>query len=92
MGHPDFRVGGKIFATLPADESYGVVMLSPNEQKNFMEAEPTVFSPVPGGWGRKGSTRVDLEHATVKTLQPAMSIAWQKRAPSRLMKATITKR
>ncbi len=84
MDHPDFRVGGKIFATLSCAEDYGVVMLSPEEQKEFVDADPEGFSPVPGGWGRKGSTRVHLENVTVKTLRRAMELAWQKRAPKRL--------
>ena len=84
MGHPDFRVGGKIFATLSSGEDYGVVMLSPEEQKEFVDADPKGFSPVPGGWGRKGSTRVHLEGVRVTTLRRAMKLAWQRRAPKRL--------
>ncbi|MGZ4983940.1 MAG: MmcQ/YjbR family DNA-binding protein [Chthoniobacterales bacterium] len=86
MNHPDFRVNGKIFATLSADEDYGVVMLSPNEQKHFVETDPTAFSPVPGGWGRKGSTRVHLENVSTTILRAAMTAAWEKRAGARLQK------
>ena len=61
FGNADFRVGGKIFATLALEsEGYGVLLLTPEEQAGMVEDEPKIFSPVPGGWGRKGSTRVLL--------------------------------
>ena len=85
MDHPDFRVGRKIFATLARGEEYGVLMLSPEEQKELCAAEPRGFSPVPGGWGEKGSTRVHLETVRVATLEHGMKLAWQKRAPKRLV-------
>ena len=87
MGTPDFRVGGKIFATLGGGEGRGVVMLNPEQQEMLCAAEPTVFSPVPGGWGRGGSTRVDLAAADEATLASALSIAWRKRAPAKLAAA-----
>jgi hypothetical protein len=62
QGHPDFRVGGKIFCTLAYEkEGYGVLKLSPEEQAGLVEDVPEVFSPVPGGWGRGGATRVRLD-------------------------------
>lgn len=85
MNHPDFRVGGKIFATLSAAEDYGVVMLSPDEQKQFMTQAPAMFSPVKGGWGRSGSTYVHLETARDSILRQAMTAAWRRRAPKRLL-------
>src|SRR5258708_14816591 len=58
MGHADFRVGGKIFATLAYEkEGYGVLLLTPDEQAGMVTDEPRIFSPVTGGWGRQGSTR-----------------------------------
>ncbi len=81
MNHPDFRVGGKIFATLSVNEEYGVVMLSAAEQKQFVAAHPAAFSLVKGGWGRSGSTRVHLETVKVAILREAMAAAWRKRAP-----------
>ena len=54
MGHPDFRVGGKIFATLGPDEDWGMVKLKPEEQASFLRAEPDVFRPASGAWGRRG--------------------------------------
>ena len=86
MGHPDFRVGGRIFATLgyPDDHS-GVVMLSPEEQEKFVRADPAVFAPVKGAWGRRGSTHVRLEAVSSAVLRKAIAAAWRKRAPKRLV-------
>jgi len=81
MNHPDFRVGGKIFATLGGNEEFGVVMLSPDEQREFVAAEPKGFAPVKGGWGRSGSTEVHLETVRTVTLRKAMTAAWRRRAP-----------
>src|SRR3982750_3761098 len=85
MGHPDFRVAGKIFATLGyPDQQFGVVMLSPEEQAQFVGAAPTAFKPVKGAWGRRGSTHVQLDTVDAATLRSAMVAAWRKRAPKRL--------
>jgi hypothetical protein len=84
MGHPDFRVRGKIFATLWPDESWGMVKLTPEQQEQFIEAEPDVFMPVKGGWGRRGATLVHLATATRETLRPALVAAWRNVAPKRL--------
>jgi hypothetical protein len=88
MGHPDFRVRGKIFATLCApDEEWGMVKLTPEQQDAFVESEPTVFTPVKGGWGRRGATNVRLRAATVRTLRPALMTAWSNAAPRRMTMA-----
>jgi hypothetical protein len=80
MGHPDFRVGGRIFATLSlGKEGYGVLLLTPEQQAGMVADAPEVFSPVPGGWGRMGSTRVFLKAAHPEILQSALRIAWQNR-------------
>ncbi|HEX3436106.1 MAG TPA: MmcQ/YjbR family DNA-binding protein, partial [Pseudacidobacterium sp.] len=85
MGHPDFRVAGKIFATLAyPDTSYGMVALTPLDQDRFVEDAPEVFAPVPGSWGRKGATHVHLKKATKAVVKPAIEAAWQNRAPVRL--------
>ena len=63
MNHPDFRANGKIFATLNADETSGVVKLSPEEQGEFMGEYPQTFSPASGAWGRQGWTNVSLAPA-----------------------------
>jgi hypothetical protein len=86
MDHPDFRVGGKIFATLGyPDENYGMVILPPEEQARLVQTYPKVFTPAKGAWGKRGSTTVHLEAVDKTTLQRAMKIAWRKRAPKDLL-------
>jgi hypothetical protein len=78
MGHPDFRVNGKIFATLCyPDENWGMVKLTPEQQKVFVGHEPEVFMPVKGAWGRKGATNVHLRSVKVRSLRAALTAAWQ---------------
>jgi hypothetical protein len=85
MEHPDFRVrGGKIFATLSHGEKSGMVKLTPEQQEEFVGAEPEVFEPVSGGWGRGGATSVRLKSATKAILRPAMAAAWCNAAPKKL--------
>src|ERR1700744_1686334 len=72
QGHRDFRVGGKIFCTLAYEkEGYGVLKLSLEEQAGLVEDAPEVFSPVPGGWGRMGMTRVKLDVVSADVLEGA---------------------
>jgi hypothetical protein len=84
MGHADFRVRGKIFATLGPDESWGLVKLTPDQQAMFVRTEPAVFRPVPGGWGRRGATNVILAAATEPAVRQALIAAWRNTAPKRL--------
>jgi hypothetical protein len=85
MGHPDFRVGRKIFATLGwPDNSWGMVKLTPLEQRMFIDAEPKSFQPCAGAWGRHGSTSVKLSAVGKATLRRAMAAAWEFAAPPRL--------
>jgi hypothetical protein len=78
MGTVDFRVGGKIFATLGyPDASFGMVQLTPDQQALLVETTPKVFVPVAGGWGRRGSTNVRLSAADPATLKNALRIAWE---------------
>ena len=87
FGNADFRVGGRIFATLALEhEGYGVLLLSPEQQAGMVEDEPEVFSPVPGGWGRQGATRVRLAKVAPDILQGALRTAWRRRAPKRLLR------
>jgi hypothetical protein len=80
FGHADFRVGGKIFATLGLErEGFGVLLLTPEQQAGMVEDEPEVFSPVPGGWGRQGSTGVCLAKVTPGILEAALQTAWRLR-------------
>jgi len=86
MSHPDFRVGGKIFATLGyPDDDHGMVILPPEEQVRFMQSHPKVFTPAKGAWGKRGSTAVSLRAVDKTTLKRAMEIAWRKRAPKDLL-------
>jgi hypothetical protein len=88
MGHADFRVGGKIFATLGhPDPAYGMAQLKPDQQALLVETSPKIFQPVPGGWGRQGSTHVRLAAADAATLKHALTMAWTNRAP----KARLTR-
>jgi hypothetical protein len=82
MDHPDFRVGGKIFATLWPGEGRGVVSLTTDDQRLFTASHPDTFVPVPGGWGRKGATSVILDHADEAAVRRALFSAWKKRAPN----------
>jgi hypothetical protein len=83
MDHPDFRVHGKIFATIGyPDAAWGMVKLKPEQQEEFVRAEPTVFSPVKGGWGQKGATAVRLKSAKRSTLRNALAAAWSNHAPT----------
>jgi hypothetical protein len=87
MDHPDFRVAGKIFATLAyPDKTYGMVKLSPLDQDRFVRSDPKVFTPVPGYWGKNGATHVHLKQAKKSIVQPAMAAAWRNTAPKKLVK------
>lgn len=77
MGHPDFRAGGTIFATIHPDQRSGMVKLTPEQQEAFVQAYPTIFAPENGAWGRAGSTRVRLAGADHETVGEAMTLAWQ---------------
>jgi|SRR5579862_3038527 len=80
MGSPDFRVGGRIFATLAAQsEGYGNLMLTPEQQASFVGEMPDVFVPVKGGWGRMGITHVVLAKANEELLRGALHTAWELR-------------
>jgi hypothetical protein len=83
MSHPDFRItGGRIFATLGSpDETYGMVKLPPEVQSVVIAAEPEVFTPAKGGWGRGGSTLVRLAAAKADSVREAMRVAADAAAP-----------
>lgn len=85
FGNADFRVGGKIFATLSlVKQGYGVLLLTPEQQKGMVEDEPEIFSPIPNGWGKNGATRVNLAKVSPDILKGALQTAWRKRAPKKL--------
>jgi hypothetical protein len=80
MGAADFRVQGKIFATLASqDEGYGNLKLTPEQQADFVRELPDVFLPIHGGWGRMGMTHIRLAKATEDVLAGALHTAWKLR-------------
>ncbi len=79
-GVADFRVGGRIFATLAFEkQGYGVLKLTPDQQSGMVTDAPKIFSPVPGGWGRMGMTRVHLASVPKDILESALRTAWTNR-------------
>ena len=93
MNHPDFRVAGKIFATLGyPNKEWGMVRVTPVEQEMLVEAEPNVFVPAKGAWGRQGSTTVNLRAAKKTTVRKAMAAAWRLAAPTQLKEEFKTKK
>jgi len=83
-GFPSFRVAGKIFCTLREDRPRMMVKLDPEDQHNLAQAHPGVIEPVPGYWGRKGSTFVDLSGADEALATMLIAMAWAGAAPKRL--------
>ncbi len=88
QGRTDFRAGKRIFATLGyPDKDWGTLKLTPEQQSVLVEAEPDIFRPVPGGWGKQGNTNVRLASADQATLQSALTLAWTNIAPKSLLAA-----
>jgi len=80
FGAADFRVGGRIFATLAAEKhGYGNLMLTPEQQAMFVAEAPEIFLPIPGGWGRNGATHVRLAAVSEDVLLGALRTAWKLR-------------
>jgi hypothetical protein len=78
MGATDFRVGGRIFATLASQkQGYGNLMLTLEQQADFVGESPEIFLPIPGGWGRMGATHIRLAQASEDVLAGALRTAWQ---------------
>ena len=93
MGAADFRVGGRIFATLAAvRQGYGNLMLTPEQQTAFVAEQPDVFLPVAGGWGRGGSTHLRLAAANEDLLTGALRTAWKLRVEKNRQTATKPKK
>ena len=85
MGHPDFRVGGRIFATLGYPKAgWGMVKLTPDQQEFYVRAQPAAWVPANGSWGRQGATTVLLRLARNALVREALLEAWTNRAPKRL--------
>lgn len=72
MSHPDFRIGGKVFARLSADGDFGVLKLTPDQQQSWRDAHPSVFVPAKGAWGERGYTKVLLLKAKTPVIRAAM--------------------
>lgn len=85
MGHPDFRVGKRIFASIGPDETWAMVKLKPEQQALFTRTEPEAFQPIPGGWGLRGATQVLLKSACEQGVRQALLAAWRNVAPKRLI-------
>ena len=80
MGAADFRVGGRIFATLASvKQGYGNLMLTPGQQAAFVQELPEMFVPIAGGWGRMGMTHIRLSVANEDVLTGALQAAWKLR-------------
>ena len=77
MAHPDFRANGRIFATIAPGATKGMVALTPDQQRQFMDADPRTFVPAAGAWGRGGATMVQFASADSETVGEAMTFAWQ---------------
>jgi hypothetical protein len=77
MGHPDFRANGRIFASLHTQDRFGMVKLTPAEQKAFLKDAPRMFEPSAGAWGRQGCTNVILAAADVRTVRAAVQLAYE---------------
>lgn len=93
MGHADFRVGGRIFATLASqDKGYGNLMLTLEEQKAFVEELPAIFLPIAGGWGRMGMTHIRLASANEDVLEGALRVAWKLRVDKNANTGNRTRR
>jgi hypothetical protein len=85
MGAVDFRVGGRIFATLASvQQGYGNLALDPEQQAEFVADQPKIFLPIHGGWGRMGMTHIRLAEADEEILRGALRTAWQLRIEKNL--------
>ena len=86
MGHPDFRVRNKVFAALGSgDPDWATLKLTPEQQEILLGAEPAVFKPAAGAWGRRGWTHVRLGSVDGPTLESVLGMAWRNTAPKSLM-------
>ena len=85
MGHPDFRVGGKIFANIAPDGARGMAKLTPVQQETILRIAPGTFEPASGAWGRKGATMITLDVADEADVRHALNAAWRNTAPKRIL-------
>ena|SRR5882672_12465494 len=93
MNHPDFRVAGKIFATLAYPKrDWAMVKLTPMQQEDMVKTHSAALKPVPGAWGRKGCTNVLLPKAGKKLVREALLMAWRNYAPSELVMKLLARK
>jgi hypothetical protein len=85
MNHPDFRVGGKVFATISPEGLRGMVKLPLDQQEFFLRTEPAVFEPASGAWGRGGATMINLDSAEASSVRRAVNAAWRNVAPKKVI-------
>lgn len=85
VDHADFRAGGKIFASLAPDESWGMVKLTPAQQSVVVAVEPKAYQPFNGAWGKRGCTKVLLKSAKKTSVRIALGMAWRNTAPKKLL-------
>lgn len=90
MGHPDFRAHGRIFVTLQHDRQWGGLMLTPAQQKQFMNDYPDSFKPAAGAWGVGGATLVHLPGVDEEALGEAITLSWKNAAAKKAAKKTKT--
>ncbi len=88
MGHPDFRVGGRIFSTNHHERAHGMGKLTPEQQQAFLDEHPGTFVPESGAWGRAGCTRVSFDQVDEETLGEALTLAWQNTVRTTAKKVT----
>jgi hypothetical protein len=89
MQHPDFRIGGKVFASLGyPDDQHGMVRLTPEQQRQFIEQAATIFTPSAGAWGRKGCTNIALRPAKQPLISAALAAAAENFASPRKPKSS----
>ena len=89
MGHADFRVGRKIFASLGPKEDWGMVKLPPDEQADLLEDGSGAYTPAAGAWGVWGCTIIQLRDAKEATVRQALKAAWRHNAPKRLLRESM---
>ena len=86
MNHPDFRVGGKIFATLSPDLTQGMAKMTPSDQQEFLRVDPVSFKPASGAWGTGGATMITLADADENDVRRALAAAFRNVAPKDLVR------
>ena len=85
-GHPTFRVRGKMFATMSADDEAATVKASREAQAALVGSEPETFS-VPAYVGQHGWVGIRLERVDPEEAVELLDEAWRATAPKRVVAA-----